>query len=236
MESKNNLKQLLQMKNSTTISVDFYIYGDIVSAEWGAWDSEDTYPLEIRNFLDEANGRDVNIYINSGGGSVFAGLAIANMLKRYDGKTRSYIDGLCGSIATIIALSCDEKYIADNALFMYHQACGGLYIWGNANHLSTEVDGYVKSLNAVNISLVDTYKQNLTDESHLQTIQDNMDSGNDTWLTADETVGFFNIQKTESKELVAYAESNVYNKETAPKKLFQKLEKPNLTNVYMFDF
>ena len=80
-ENKNNIKNLLQIKNSTETSCDLYFYGDIVDSWWGAWDDMDQYPESIKNFLDEAKGKDINIYINSGGGSVFAGMAIYNMLK-----------------------------------------------------------------------------------------------------------------------------------------------------------
>lgn len=240
MKKENNLKQLLQIRNSTTTSVDLYIYGDIVASEDYKWDDEDTYPVEVKNFLNEANGRDVNIYINSGGGSVFAGLAIANMIKRYNGVTRSYIDGLCGSIATIIALSCNEKYIASNALFMYHKAWGRAYLSGNAKDFREQADEFVKSLDAIDISLLETYRQNLNDDSQFTTIQTKMESGKDTWLTADETVGFFNIQMTGSKEMVAYAQSDFYDKATAPKQLLEKpkkeIKQQNLADIYMFDF
>ena len=77
------VKPFCEIKNITDTTADLYFYGDIVSDWWGAWQEEDQYPDAIKNFLAEANGRDLNIYINSGGGSVFAGIAIYNMLKRY---------------------------------------------------------------------------------------------------------------------------------------------------------
>ena len=68
------VEKFYEFKNATETSVDLYFYGDIVSDWWGAWQEEDQYPEAIKNFLTEANGKDLNIYINSGGGSVFAGL------------------------------------------------------------------------------------------------------------------------------------------------------------------
>lgn len=72
------VKLFCEIKNITDTTVDLYFYGDIVSDWWGAWQEEDQYPDAIKNFLAEANGRDLNIYINSGGGSVFAGIAMKN--------------------------------------------------------------------------------------------------------------------------------------------------------------
>lgn len=62
------VEKFYEFKNATETSVDLYFYGDIVSDWWGAWQEEDQYPEAIKNFLTEANGKDLNIYINSGGG------------------------------------------------------------------------------------------------------------------------------------------------------------------------
>lgn len=103
--AKATVGKFYEFKNATDTSVDLYFYGDIVSDWWGAWQEEDQYPEAIKNFLAEAGGKDLNIYINSGGGSVFAGIAIYNMLKRYTGKKTVYVDALAGSIASVIAFA-----------------------------------------------------------------------------------------------------------------------------------
>ena len=102
------LKKLFTFKNETATSADLYFYGDIVSDWWGAWQDEDQYPDAVKNFLAEHQGKDLNIYINSGGGSVFAGIAIYNMLKRHQGKKTVYVDALAGSIASVIAFAGDK--------------------------------------------------------------------------------------------------------------------------------
>ena len=115
-----------EFKNATETSVDLYFYGDIVSDWWGAWQEEDQYPEAIKNFLAEANGKDLNIYINSGGGSVFAGIAIYNMLKRYPGKKTVHVDALAGSIASVIAFADSEApTIPSNAYLMIHKLWAG---------------------------------------------------------------------------------------------------------------
>ena len=87
-----------EIKNTTETSADLYFYGDIVSDWWGAWQDEDQYPDAIKNFLSAQDGKDLNVYVNSGGGSVFAGIAIYNMLKRHAQKNtvNVYVDGLAG--------------------------------------------------------------------------------------------------------------------------------------------
>ena len=118
---KDNLSEFLALKNKSAESVDLFFYGDIVSSWFGAWDNSDQYPSAIRDFLNEADGRRLNIYINSPGGAVFAGMAIYNMLKRYPGHKTCHVDGLAASIASVIAFAADEVIIPKNAFLMVHR-------------------------------------------------------------------------------------------------------------------
>lgn len=118
---KDNLINLLEVKNSTETSADLFFYGDIVSSWYGAWDDTDQYPEKVRDFLKEHENKDLNIYINSGGGSVFAGMAIYNMLKRHNGQKTVYIDGLAGSISSVIAMAGDRIVVPKNSFLMIHK-------------------------------------------------------------------------------------------------------------------
>lgn len=112
-----------EVKNETENKADLYFYGDIVSDWWGAWQDEDQYPNAVKDFLTAQAGKDLNIYINSGGGSVFAGIAIYNMIQRHAAKNKVqvYVDGLAGSIASVIAFAGSEPpKIPSNAFFMIH--------------------------------------------------------------------------------------------------------------------
>ena len=80
-----------EIKNETDKQADLYFYGDIVSDWWGAWQDEDQYPNAVKDFLTAQAGKDLNIYINSGGGSVFAGIAIYNMIQRHATKNKVQI-------------------------------------------------------------------------------------------------------------------------------------------------
>src|ERR1700693_4637552 len=78
----------MEIKNLTISSADLYFYGDIVSIAynpedfWNCGNPEDMAPQNVADFLNELSGMtDVNIHINSGGGDVFAGIAIYNILK-----------------------------------------------------------------------------------------------------------------------------------------------------------
>lgn len=75
------------------------------------WYEEDRCPQDIADFLNQLDGyEDIDIYFNSGGGDVFAGLAIYNQLKRYDGHKVGYVDGMAASIVVLgCEHPCDER-------------------------------------------------------------------------------------------------------------------------------
>lgn len=201
---KNNLKNMLEIKNFTDTTCDLYFYGDIVDSWFGAFDDMDQYPEAIKNFLDEAKGKDINIYINSGGGSVFAGMAIYNMLKRHKGYKTVYVDGLAGSIASVIALAGDKIIIPKNAYFMIHKpwcACGG-----NANDFREMAN----TLDKVEQGILNVYKDNLASEMYYDEVVEMVN--NETWLTGEEASKYFaNVEIVEPLQLVACT-SDLYAK------------------------
>ena len=202
-KNKNNLNNLLQIKNSTETSCDLYFYGDIVDSWWGAWDDMDQYPESIKNFLDEAKGKDINIYINSGGGSVFAGMAIYNMLKRHQGYKTVYVDGLAGSIASVIALAGDKVIIPSNAYMMIHKPWCGLH--GN----STELREMADILDKIEEGILNVYNENLAENADIEVVKAMVNA--ETWLTGDEASKYFNIDVSESVDAVACT-SDYFNK------------------------
>src|SRR5699024_3486255 len=105
----------MEIRNQTETKAQLNIYGDIVSDEWGKWSDDDTCPTDISNFLKDLDGvSEIEMHINSGGGSVFAGIAIYNMLKRSKATVTTYIDGIAASIASVIACAGDRIIIPKN--------------------------------------------------------------------------------------------------------------------------
>ena len=192
---KNNLKNFLQIKNSTETTCDLYFYGDIVDSWLGAWEDTDQYPQAIKEFLDQAKDKDINIYVNSGGGSVFAGMAIYNMLKRHKGYKTVYIDGLAGSIASVIALAGDKVIIPSNAYFMIHKPwCSSM---GNSNDLREMAN----TLDKIEEGIINVYSENLAEGANIEDIKAMVND--ETWLTGIEASKYFNVEVSNSVQAVA---------------------------------
>ncbi|WP_131042357.1 head maturation protease, ClpP-related [Clostridioides difficile] len=222
--AKNNLDEFLKVKNSTETSADLYFYGDIVCDEWDAWTEEDQYPLAIKDFLMNEQGKNLKIYINSGGGSVFAGMAIYNMLKRHDGYKTVYIDGVAASIASVIALAGDKVVIPSNAYFMIHKPWQFLY--GGYN--SCDLFKISQDLDRIEDGIINVYKENLREGIDLEEIKEMLK--NETWLTGKEVSNYFEFEIDEKKEVSACTSDyfNRYNK--MPQVLKHKEKKKNKIN------
>ncbi len=98
--------------------VELYIYGEIVSDKWY---DDDVTANDFKDALNEHKGKDLEIYINSPGGSVWEAQAIVSMLQRHTGTKTAYIDGLAASAASFIAMSCDKVIMPENAYLMIHK-------------------------------------------------------------------------------------------------------------------
>jgi ATP-dependent protease ClpP protease subunit len=86
---------------------------------WGS------YGISARQVLDTLKmAQDValiNVRINSAGGDVFDGMAIYNLLHNHPARVRVQIDGLCASIASIIAMAGDDIVMGEGTWMMIHK-------------------------------------------------------------------------------------------------------------------
>jgi hypothetical protein len=66
----------------------------------------------------------MRVRINSPGGSVFEGIAIANALRAHPATVTVQVDGIAASIASVIAMAGDRVEMAPNSMLMIHEASG----------------------------------------------------------------------------------------------------------------
>ncbi len=189
-------QNFFQVKNITETKAELYIYGDIVSDEWGKWADSDVCPTDVINALKTVSGKDLDIYINSCGGSVFAGIAIYNMLKRQKGRKTVRIDSIAGSIASVIAMAGDEIFMYKNSFMVIHKPVS--FAEGNAEDMRKCAD----ELDKIQDIIQGIYDTKLKDEIDLNTIIDMIN--NETWLTAEDTAKYFNINVLEENKAAAH--------------------------------
>lgn len=66
----------------------------------------------------------IELLINSPGGDVFDGLAMVNVLRAHQARTRAVVQGMAASAASFIACAVDECVMAPNSTMMIHDAWG----------------------------------------------------------------------------------------------------------------
>lgn len=86
-------------------------------------------PSAVAKELEGAGDEELDIHINSGGGSVFAGSEIYTMLKDHPANITVKITGLAASAASFIAMAGNKVMISPTAQIMIHNASTGA--WGD---------------------------------------------------------------------------------------------------------
>ena len=181
-------KPMWEIKQAATENtVDLYIYGDVEGDSRNWWNNtvveSETSASHFRNELAKYAGTtNINIYINSYGGSVFEGTAIYNQLRRHPAHKTVYIDGFACSIASVIAMAGDEVVMPKNTMMMIHDMW--MEICGNARELRKAADD-LEQINAVGR---EAYLQKsagkLEKESLIQMMTE------EKWLTAEECIKY----------------------------------------------
>lgn len=215
LQNNGKITGFLEIKAKDDDNAELIIYGDISCDKWG---NSEVTPTEVTELLAPLKNKNLNIYINSSGGNVFAGLAIYHMLKRHKGKKIVYVDGIAASIASIIAMVGDEIHIPQNSYLMIHRA------WICASGNKNELQEIVALLDKTDLNLVDIYKSKALDNITEDKILELMD--NETWLTGIEAQNYFNIILDKEKEVKACL-NNSYSKMPKALKNIEKRQRIN---------
>ena len=204
------------IQNKAGEAADIYIFDEI-----------GTYGVTAQDFISEIKGlkdMPINLRINSLGGDVFDGMAMYNVIKRRESKTTVYIEGIAASIATIIALGADEVIMAENSLFMIHNA------WGGTSGEAKDMRKTAETLDKITSELTDIYvkKTGLSYDA----LAEMMDE--ESWLNAQEAfdLGFIDTISDSIKVAAKYDVSKFKNitQEEIKNKLSININNKKMTN------
>lgn len=163
------------MNYSTPKELTLLIYGQIGDDEY--WDE-----VTDKKFVDELNNykdiERINLRINSPGGVVFSGAAIANALQQHPAEVHAYIDGLCASAATLIACAADKVYMPLNGMYMIHNPA--VYAFGDANNLRKAAS----NLDVLREGIISVYENKVNGKLTKDELITLLDE--ETWMTAAE--------------------------------------------------
>ena len=158
------------------------VKGPIISNDdqwiYDLFEIEATSPMSVEREIEKANGQDLEVEINSGGGSVFAGSEIYTTLKSYKGNVTTKIVGIAASAASVIAMASSKVLMSPTAQMMIHNVSGG------ASGDYRDMDHTSSILKNANKTVANAYRiKSGMGEDELLSMMDK-----ETWLTADQAL------------------------------------------------
>lgn len=177
---KNKLWEVKQQADPQKLEI--YVYGAI---EKYSWDDDDNLKIAeasqegFRQLLEEHKDvKEIILYVNSQGGSVFEAMGMRGLLKRHPAKVTAIVDGWAASAASFLITAADRVIMDKSALQMIHN------MWvvaaGNASELRRIADDLDKMMEGNRQAYLEKAGDKLSEEKLIKLMNA------ETWLTADE--------------------------------------------------
>ena len=144
-------------------------------------------------YLDASDaGKDINVYINSPGGSVYAGLGIYDTMQFIQSDVATICTGRAASMAAVLLVAGTEgkRSALPHSRVMIHQPMGG--VQGQASDIeieAREIQKLKKELYTI-----------IADHSHTDFDKVWADSDRNYWMTAEEALEYGMIDKVLTKK------------------------------------
>lgn len=148
-------------------TAEINMYGEVVSVLPRDWRTNEPIPgyIGLDEFLNDLDGikdkSQITVHINSGGGDLYAGLAIYNRLKNVKGTVTTVNDGLAASAASLIFQAGNVRKMNAGSNLMAHGVAGFLIGYYNIEELKEMVTEF----KAHNRAIVNVYADRLALEN-----------------------------------------------------------------------
>lgn len=139
-------------------------------------------------YLDSADpGKDVSIYINSPGGSVYAGLGIYDTMQYISSDVATICTGMAASMAAVLLVAGQEgkRFALKHSRVMIHQPMGGAQ--GQASDIEITAREILKLKHELYTIIANHSGQSLEKVER--------DSDRDYWMTSQEALDYGMIDK-----------------------------------------
>lgn len=175
--------------------------------------------------IEQANGGDLDVVINSGGGSVFDASEIYTELMNHQGNVEVSVVGLAASAASVIAMAGNKVKMAPTAQMMVHNASA------KAQGDHHRMDKMSDILEGTNKTIAHAYRlKSGLEESELLDLMDK-----ESWLTPDDALNkglIDEVMFTESEKVTAsYSITNMLPQEVIDGVRNGVLNKESTANV-----
>lgn len=177
-----------------TLEVYDVIIASEADAAWlGGGVGADAFARAVRDF----SGQRINIRVNSPGGDVFAGVAMAAAIRASSAHVTVHVDGYAASAASLLVAAADKSVIAPGGMVMIHKA------WTIAMGNADDMMATAGLLEKIDGELAGAYREKAGDKEDWEALMKA-----ETWFTADEavTIGLVDeiAQRAEKPKALAF--------------------------------
>lgn len=144
-------------------------------------ESMDTIVAQLL-YLDSVDNRDINIYINSGGGDCYSGLELVSVMDFVNSEVSTTVLGLAASMAAVISSNGakGKRFLLPYSRFMVHQP---LSSFGYSKFTDSKIA--LKEMESVRNDLYEILSRNCN--KSLDEIIEMCENG-DRWMKSQETI------------------------------------------------
>lgn len=133
---------------------------------------------DFKAALNRINASLIKLNVNSPGGDVYDGIAMANDLRAHKARVEARVTGIAASIATVIVAGADSVEMADGSMMMIHNP------WGITAGDAADFRKYAEALDKMGDSIADVYVGRAGKDRAYWLGQ----MAEETWYTASEAV------------------------------------------------
>lgn len=172
-------KKPFQIVNKSETVAEVLLYGAIGESFFESSITAKAFVEELKKL--PKNTKEIQLRVNSPGGSVFDGMTIYENLRkeaRNGRKIVAYVDGMAASIASVIIMAADEIIVGDGSMIMIHKPMVGAF--GN----SMELERMINILDKIEEQMISIYAKK-TGQSRMEIAKA---LAEETYYTSDEAL------------------------------------------------
>ena len=177
VEERNSAMRMNEMNVFSRLIQDRIVFlsGDVTP------DSMDVIVAQLL-YLDSVDNRDINLYINSGGGDCYSGMELVSVMDFINSDVSTTVLGLAASMGAVIASNGTKgkRYALPYSRFMIHQPSSS---FGRATFTDSKI--HLQEMESIRNDLYEVLARN--SEKDVKEIIKMCENG-DYWMKTDEAI------------------------------------------------
>ena len=177
IEERDSALRMTEMNVFSRLIQDRIVFlsGDVTP------DSMDVIVAQLL-YLDNVDNRDINLYINSGGGDCYSGMELVSVMNFIDSDVSTTVLGLAASMGAVISSNGEKgkRFALPYSRFMIHQPSSS---FGRATFTDSKI--HLQEMESIRNDLYEVLSKNSGND--IETIIKMCENG-DKWMKTDEAI------------------------------------------------